>query len=49
MVPAVIIWWDHFRQPGPKWRIRTVHLMVLLPALVHGIFSPYRENLAPIC
>src|SRR5580700_10339472 len=48
MVPAVIIWWDHFRQPGPKWRISGVHVIVLLPALVRGWVSPYRENLAPI-
>ena len=48
MVPAVIVWWDHFRRPGPKWRIGTVHVVVLLPALVRGLCSPYRENLAPI-
>ncbi len=48
MVPAVIVWWDHFRQPGPKWRIGAIHLIVLLPALVRGYCSPYRENLAPI-
>ncbi|MGA2235913.1 MAG: hypothetical protein ABSG23_10605 [Terriglobales bacterium] len=48
MVPAAIVWWDHFRQPGPKWRIGSIHLIVLLPALMHGYLSPYRENLAPI-
>ena len=48
MVPAGIIWWDHFRQPGPKWQIAGVHVIVLLPALVRGWVSPYRENLAPI-
>jgi len=48
MVPAIIIWWDHFRRPGPKWRISAIHVIVLLPALVRGIVSPYRENLAPI-
>jgi len=48
MVPAVIIWWDHFRRPGPLWRIGSLHVIVLLPALVRGIVSPYRENLAPI-
>ena len=48
MVPATIVWWDHFRRPGPKWRIGSVHVIVLLPALVHGVCSPYRENLAPI-
>jgi hypothetical protein len=48
MVPAAIVWWDHFRQPGPKWRIGSIHLIVLLPALVRGYSSPYRENLAPI-
>lgn len=48
MVPAVIVWWDHFRQPGPKWRIGGIHVIVLLPALVRGYGSPYRENLAPI-
>jgi hypothetical protein len=48
MVPAVIVWWDHFRQAGPKWRIAGVQIIVLLPALVRGWMSPYRENLAPI-
>jgi hypothetical protein len=48
MVPAVIVWWEHFRQPGPKWRIATVHGIVLLPAVVRGVVSPYRENLAPV-
>ena len=45
---AAIVWWDHFRRPGPKWRIGGVHVVVLLPALVRGVCSPYRENLAPI-
>jgi hypothetical protein len=48
MVPAAIVWWDHFRQPGPKWRIGGVHCIVLVPALVRGYCSPYRENLAPM-
>jgi len=48
MVPAVIVWWDHFRQPGPKWLIGSIHVIVLLPALVRGYCNPYRENLAPI-
>ena len=48
MVPAAIVWWDHFRQPGPAWRIGSIHGIVLLPALVHGYCSPYRENLTPI-
>jgi hypothetical protein len=48
MVPAVIVWWDHFRQPGPKRRIGSIHWIVLLPALVRGWCSPYRENLTPI-
>jgi len=48
IVPATIAWWDHFRQTGPKWRIGGIHLIVLLPALVHGWLSPYRENLAPL-
>jgi len=48
MVPAAIVWWDHFRRPGPKWHIGSIHLLVLLPALVRGVCSPYRENLAPI-
>jgi len=46
MVPAVIVWWDHFRRPGPKWQIGGIHLIALMPALVHGIISPYRETLA---
>ncbi len=48
LVPAVIVWWDHFRRPGPMWHISPIHLVVLLPALVHGMLSPYRENLAPL-
>ncbi|MGB9203849.1 MAG: hypothetical protein WCB94_07705, partial [Terriglobales bacterium] len=48
VAPAAIVWWDHFRQPGPKWRIGSIHLIVLLPALVRGYVSPYRENLAPV-
>ncbi len=48
MIPATIVWWDHFRQPGPWWRIGSLHLAVLLPALVNGWLSPYRENLAPL-
>jgi hypothetical protein len=48
MVPAAIIWWDHFRQPGPKWQISGVHVIVLVPAAVRGWVSPYRENLAPL-
>lgn len=48
MVPAVIVWWDHFRRPGPVWQIGSLHAIVLLPALVRGVVSPYRENLAPI-
>jgi hypothetical protein len=48
IVPATIIWWDHFRRPGPAWRIGGVHVIALLPALIHGWRSPYRENLAPL-
>jgi len=48
LVPAAIVWWDHFRQPGSKWRIGSIHCIVLLPALVRGWCSPYRETLAPI-
>jgi len=48
VVPAMIVWWHHFSLPGPKWRIGSIHLIVLLPALVKGYCSPYRENLAPI-
>ena len=48
MVPAVIVWWDHFRRTGAKWRIGGIHVLVLLPAIVRGVVSPYRENLVPI-
>jgi hypothetical protein len=48
MIPAALIWWDHFRQPGSAWRIGSIHVVVLLPALIRGWRSPYRENLAPI-
>jgi hypothetical protein len=48
MVPAAMVWWDHFRRPGPKWRVGAVQLIVLMPAVVRAWRSPYRENLAPI-
>jgi hypothetical protein len=48
VVPATIVWWDHFRRPEPAWRIGTFPLIVLLPALVHAWRSPYRENVAPL-
>jgi len=48
LVPATIVWWDHFRQPVPKWHAAGIDLLVLMPALVHGWRSPYRENLAPV-
>jgi hypothetical protein len=48
VLPATIVWWDHFRRPGPGWRIAGIHLLVLLPAVVHGWRSPYRENVAPL-
>jgi hypothetical protein len=47
-IPASMVWWDHFRRPGPWWRVGVVHLFVLLPAVVRGWVSPYRENLAPL-
>lgn len=47
-VPATMVWWDHFRRASPVWRIRGVHLLVLMPALVNGWRSPYRENFAPL-
>jgi hypothetical protein len=48
MIPAALIWWDHFRRPGSAWRIGSIHLIVLMPALIRGWRSPYRENLAPV-
>ena len=48
LVPAAVVWWDHFRHPGPKWRIGSLQILALLPALVHGVLSPYRENLVPL-
>ena len=47
-VPAAIVWWDHLQRPGAWWRVGSIPLIALLPALVNGYFSPYRENLAPI-
>lgn len=47
-VPATIVWWDHFRRPGAWWRVGGVQLLSLLPAVVLGWRSPYRENVAPI-
>jgi len=48
VVPAIIVWWDHLRRPDPWWRVGSLQLIVLLPALVHGWRSPYRENVAPL-
>jgi hypothetical protein len=48
IVPAAVVWWDHFQRPGPWWRVGGVHVLVLLPALINGWLSPYRENLAPL-
>jgi hypothetical protein len=48
MVPACVIWWDHFRRAPCVWRLRGIHLVVLVPALVRGWLSPYRENLSPL-
>ena len=48
MVPAAIVWWDHFRQGMPWWRVGTTPMIVLLPAVVRSWRSPYRENLAPL-
>ncbi len=48
VIPATVVWWDHFRRPDTGWHIGGIHLFVLLPAFVHGWCSPYRENLAPL-
>jgi len=48
MVPATVVWWDHFRRPVAWWRVGSVPLLTLLPPLVNGWRSPYRENLAPV-
>jgi hypothetical protein len=48
MVPATVVWWDHFRRSDPWWRIGSIQAVTLLPALVRGYCSPYRENFAPI-
>ncbi|MFZ0039638.1 MAG: hypothetical protein WAK91_19590 [Candidatus Acidiferrales bacterium] len=47
-VPASVVWWDHFKKPGPWWRVGSVHVLALMPAVVLGWVSPYRENLAPL-
>ena len=47
VLPASIVWWDHFKRPDPWWRVGAVHVIVLMPALLRGWLSPYRENLAP--
>jgi hypothetical protein len=47
-VPATMVWWDHFRQPSGARRLGGVHLLVLLPAIINGWRSPYRENFAPV-
>jgi hypothetical protein len=48
VVAAVIIWWDYFRRSGPERQFTSIYALVLLPALVRAVCSPYRENLAPI-
>jgi len=48
VLPATIVWWDHFRRPGPAWRVGSMQLVVLLPAAVNACRSPYRENVAPL-
>ena len=48
MVPAAIVWWDHFRQGTPWWKVGVTPVIVLLPAVVRSWRSPYRENLAPL-
>ena len=51
IVPASLVWWDHFRRAEGSaawWRVGSVCMVTLLPALVHGWRSPYRENLAPV-
>lgn len=48
LVPATIVWWDHFRRPGAGWRIGSMQMLVLLPGIVNAWRSPYRENVAPL-
>jgi hypothetical protein len=48
VVPATLVWWDHFRHPDPWWRVGTIQLITLLPAAVNAWRSPYRENVAPL-
>ncbi len=48
IIPATLVWWDHFRRPGSGWRIGSVHLLALLPAVMNAWRSPYRENFAPV-
>jgi hypothetical protein len=48
VVPAAIVWWDHFRKSEPWWGVGATRLVVLLPAVVRSWRSPYRENLAPL-
>jgi hypothetical protein len=48
MVPAAIVWWEHFRQGAVWWRMGPTPLIALLPAVVRSLRSPYRENLAPL-
>jgi hypothetical protein len=48
IVSATIVWWDHFRRTGPWWRVGSIQFLTLLPALINGWRSPYRENLAPL-
>ena len=47
MVPAAIVWWDHFRR-GAAWRVGSMQMVALLPAVVNAWRSPYRENIAPV-
>jgi hypothetical protein len=48
VLPASMVWFEHFQQPGPVWQLRAVEVVVLLPAVVNALLSPFRENLAMI-
>ncbi len=48
VVPATVVWWDHFRRPGPWWRVGSIALLTLMPAVVNGWRNPYRESFAPL-
>ncbi|MCX5796858.1 MAG: hypothetical protein NTY77_15290 [Elusimicrobia bacterium] len=46
IIPASLAWWNHFH--GASGHLSRHRWGLLLPGILHGILSPYRENFAQI-